>query len=150
MIIPDLAKPIKVWYESLPGSGSIVKWPILKPIISYKTNILPQGVYSLIDSGADTSILHLDLAKALGIDLKNEKLFTSGKSVSGNYKFWIIKESLQLNIFGYAFDFKFTVVDNPRLIFGCILGENSIFEVARIDFHKFKNFYEIRFRQDIN
>lgn len=37
-----------------------------------------------------------------------------------------------------------------HLIWPCILGEDSIFQVSKLDFQKFKGYFEIRFRQDIN
>ena len=77
----DLASPIKVWYKPLPKFPK-VPWPIVDIKLSYKDKTLPQSVFSLIDSGANFSILHM--------------------------------------------------------------------EVARVDFQKFKGYFEIRFRQDAN
>lgn len=71
-------------------------------------------------------------------------------SVSGFYKSWVLPELIDVNIYGHSFCFSFTVIDNPNLIWPCILGENSIFEVAKLDFQKFNGCFEIRFRQDIN
>ncbi len=42
------------------------------------------------------------------------------------------------------------IIDNPNLIWPPILGEDTIFQVSRLDFQKFKGYLEIRFRQDIN
>lgn len=104
-----------------------------------------------MDSGASFSILHIEIAEALGVNLKKlGEPKPGGTSVSGFYKYWELPEPLDVNIYGFSFNFKFTVIDNPGLIWPCILGENSIFEVARLDFQKFKGFFEIRFRQDID
>lgn len=150
MSIVELAPPIKVWYKPLPKFPKI-PWPIIDIKLAYKNKTLPQPVFSLIDSGANFSILHIEIAEALGFNLKKlGEPKSGGTSVSGFYKFWVLPELLDVNIYGFSFNFKFTVIDNPGLIWPCILGENSIFEVARLDFRKFKGFFEIRFRQDIN
>lgn len=57
---------------------------------------------------------------------------------------------MEVDIYGYSFAFKFIVIDNPDMIWDCILGENSIFEVARLDFKKYKGYFEVMFREDLN
>lgn len=87
----------------------------------------------------------------VNLSYKNISLpLKEGTSASGSYKYWVLPESIEVSIYGYSFGFKFSVIDNPGLIWPCILGENSIFTVARLDFQKFKNYFEIRFREDIN
>lgn len=147
--MPDLSAPIKIWYRQFPPTGT--KWPIVDAKFSTSKRISPQPYFSLIDSGADISILHIELANALGIDLKKlAPAKFSGKSVSGDYKFWLLPDPINVEMYGYSFNFKFAVIDNINLIWPCILGENSIFDVAKVDFQKFKGYFEIRFRQDIN
>lgn len=146
----QLGAPIKIWYKPLPKIPNI-SWPIVDVKFSYNKVRLPQPVFSLIDSGADFPILHIEIAEALGFNIK--KLgppLSGGTSISGTYKSWLLPEMIDVDIYGYSFSFKFCVIDNPGLIWPCILGENSIFEVAKIDFQKFKEYFEIRFRQDIN
>lgn len=146
----SLSPPIKIWYKPLPRFPKI-SWPIVDIKISYNNKSLPQAVLSLIDFGSSFSILHLEIVEALGVDLKKlgaPKL--SGTSVSGFYKSWVLPNPLDIDIYGYSFPFKFSVIDNPDLIWPCILGENSIFEVAKLDFQKFKGFFELQFREDIN
>src|SRR3989344_8450258 len=141
-----LSSPIKIFYKPLPNTNLL--WSILDVDISYKGKAFPQKILSLVDSGASTSILHPQLATYLGFDLQQLGLPKAGGiSVSGNYKSWILPKPVSINIYGYDFSFNFTVIDNHNLIWGCILGEDSIFSVARIDFQKFKKFFEIRFRQ---
>lgn len=145
-----LAPPIKIWYKPLPKLPKIF-WPIIDIRLSHHNKSLPQPVLSLVDSGANLSILHLEVAEALGFDFK--KLGAprpGGISVSGSHKFWILPEPVSVDIFGYPFSFNFSVINNPSLIWPCILGENSIFEVAKLDFRKFNDYFEISFRQDIN
>ena len=97
------------------------------------------------------SILHIEIAKFLGFDFKKLGLpQPGGISVGGFHKTWILPEPLTVDIYGRGFAFRFSVIDNPNLIWPCILGEDSIFQVAKLDFQKFKGYFEIRFRQDIN
>ena len=141
--------PIKIYYKPLQNSR--ILWPILDIKLSYKGTSISHSVHALVDSGANISILHPQAASYLGFDVK--KLGTSkpgGISVSGSYKSWILPNPIDVNVYGYNFSFNFTVIDNPNLIWGCILGEDSIFSVARIDFQKFKKYFEVRFRQDLN
>lgn len=144
-----LSTSIKVQYKPLPKSK--ILWPILDIELSYKNKVFPQKINSLVDSGASVSILHPQLAGFLGFDLRKlGRPKSGGISASGSYKSWTIPESIEVDIYGYSYSFNFTVIDNQNLIWGCILGEDSIFSVARIDFQKYKGFFEIRFRQDIN
>ena len=146
----QLSSPIKIWYEAIPDTPRI-RWPIVDLRMAYHGKELPQSTFGLVDSGASISILHLHIAEILGIDLvKLGRPEFTGQSVSGSYKSWVLPKPVRVNIYGYEFDFRFEVIDNPRLSWPCILGEDSIFQVARIDFQKFKGFFEVRFRQDIN
>ena len=142
--------PIKVWYKPLPGQFPTL-WPILDIKLSRHSINLPQPILSLVDSGASMSILHIELAKALNFDFKKiGKPKLGGTSVSGGYKSWVLPESVNTNIYGFTFPIKFTVIDNPNLIWPCILGEDTIFQIAKLDFHKFKGFFEMQFRMDLN
>ena len=146
----ELASPIKIWYKPLPKFPKI-PWPIVDIKLSHRDKTLPQSVLSLVDSGASSSFLHLEIAEALGFDFK--KLGAAkpgGTSVSGFYKAWVLPDLINVEIYGYSFSFKFFVIDNPHLIWPCILGENTLFEIAKLDFQKFKGYFEIRFRQDIS
>lgn len=146
----QLASPIKIWYKPLPKFPKI-SWPIIDIKLSHQTQSLPQPILALVDSGASYSVLHIEIAKFLGFDFKKLGApITSGVSASGSYKTWILPESIKVNIYGFSFSFNFSVIDNPGLIWPCILGEDSIFRVARLDFQRFKEYFEIRFRQDLN
>lgn len=145
-----LQTPIKIWYKALPQHSKI-RWPILDLELRCKDLSVPQPLLALVDSGASMSILHPAVAEILGFDRK--KLGDpkpGGISVSGTYKSWMLPELIDVIIYGYTFRVRFTVIVNPDFIWPCILGEDSIFEVAKIDFQKFKGFFEIRFRVDIN
>ena len=145
----QLQIPIKVWYKPLPLLPNI-RWPILEVLLSSNNIVLPQPVLSLVDSGASMSILHTDLANIFGFTQSNLGRPITATSVSGSYKSWRIPKPIEVNIYGHSFSFTFEVTDNPNLVWPCILGEDSIFQVARIDFQKYKGFFEIRFRQDLH
>lgn len=146
----QLASPIKVWYKPLPKFPKIT-WPIVDIRPSQDNRSLPQPILALVDSGANYSILHIEVAKFLGFDLKKlGKPQPIGISVSGSYRTWILPEPVSVDIYGFSFEFNFSVIDNPDLIWPCILGEDSIFQVAKLDFQRFKGYFEIRFRQDRN
>lgn len=139
----------RIWYEKLPQHPYSF-WPILEVKIKNKAITLPQ-VFSLIDSGASMSILHLELAQALGFDLqKLGKPQSGGKSVSGQYHSWILPETIDVNICGSTFPIRFTVINNKSLIWPCILGEDTIFQFARLDFYKYKGYFDLEFRKDLN
>ncbi|MFH1832911.1 MAG: hypothetical protein ABH816_01955 [Candidatus Levyibacteriota bacterium] len=141
---------IKIWYKSLPLLPK-VPWPIIDIKLSNQKISLPQPLLTLVDSGANLSILHPMVAEALGFNLKKiGPAKPGGISVSGNYESWILPQPVDVNVYGYHFQCRFIVINNPKLIWACILGEDSIFQFARLDFQKFKGYFEVRFRTDIN
>lgn len=145
-----LSSPIKVWYKALPQFSKVL-WPTVDIQISHKDIVLPQLFFALVDSGASMSILHKEIAEVLGFNLKDlGSAKIGGLSVSGEYKSWILPKPITIKVYGYSFQFRFQVIDNPNLIWPCILGEDSIFDVARLDFQKFKAYFELRFRHDIH
>ena len=144
----SLGKPIKVWYKALPLAPKIL-WPILEVRFSLDGKSLPQAILSLVDSGASISILRPDVAEILGFAQKQLGVPQRGTSVSGVYRSWKIPKPIEVNIYGHMFSFHFEVIDNPGLVWPCILGGDSIFQVSRIDFLKFKGYFELKFRQDL-
>ncbi|MBI2327230.1 retroviral-like aspartic protease family protein [Candidatus Curtissbacteria bacterium] len=141
-----LQPPIKIWYKTLPGFSKII-WPILDIKLSINSFVLPQPIFSLVDSGASISIIHPQIAEILGFDRERlGKSRSSGKSASGDYKSWILPNLVEVNIYGHLFNFRFEVLDNPNLMWPCILGEDSIFQVAKVDFSKFRGYFELRIR----
>lgn len=142
--------PIKIWYKALPKLPNIL-WPIIGVRLSHNGISLPQPFNALVDSGANRSILHPLVAETIGFNItKLGPPKKGGLSASGEYESWILPELINVDIYGYAFRLRFTVINNPKLIWPCILGGDSIFEVARIDFQKFKGYFEMQFRTDIN
>lgn len=139
--------PIKIWYKGLPGFSKIL-WPIVDVRLNHG-GILTQPFSALVDSGASQSILHPFIAEVIGFNLDKLGAPEKGISASGDYKSWKLPK-LDVDIYGYKFNLPFTVIDNNKLIWPCILGEDSIFQFARLDFYKFKGYFELRFRSDLN
>ena len=137
---------IKVYYKAVTGT-TLPLWPILDIQLSFKGRVLPWKTSALVDSGASASVITSGLAKMLGFDLSKEKTI-SGEGVSGVYKGKELKDTVDVDIYGYKHSFRFTTIE--KMPWDCILGEDSIFQVAKLDFQRFKGFFEIRFREDIN
>ena len=140
---------IRIWYESLPGV-TLTKWPLVEVSITYQDQSLPQPIVALVDSGASISILHIDVLDLLGIERKALQVTSGGISVSGNYRSALLPHNASVSLYGHTHLLRLTVIDNPNLAFPCILGEDSIFHWARLDFQQFNGFYEIKFRRDVH
>lgn len=136
---------IKIWYRKLPQSGKSL-WPLL----DVKLPGLPQNVPALIDSGANNSILHEDIVKLLGFSEDENKSNITGKSASGSYKSYAL-QPIQIEILSHKFNSQFIVIKNNRnLPWPCILGHNTIFKFAKIEFRSFKGYFRMAFRTDVN
>ncbi|MBI4097219.1 MAG: retropepsin-like domain-containing protein [Candidatus Levybacteria bacterium] len=140
---------IKIPYRTYPNSGNIL-WPIVELQLATEHSSLTQPILALVDSGASISVLHPIIAEVLGFNPRKTEASQQGISASGMYKSWLFPHVIEVNLYGYTFFRRFTIIDNSSFLWPCILGEDSIFEVAGIDFRKFKGFFEVRFRQDIN
>lgn len=149
--MPDspTAPPIKIYYQALPGTREKI-WPLVDIRLTNANNVPVQPFSALVDSGANISILHPEVAEILGFHKHDLQYRKGGKSVSGEYASALTPDPVNVSIYGYPFSLKFAVVDNPVLAFACILGQDSIFKWARLDFQGFKNFFEIKFRRDLN
>ena len=122
---------------------------VLWPIIDINLPVLPQPILALVDSGASHSIIHEDIAEIIGLQRGKNKL-NIGISASGNYKYWISK-TVDVGVYGREFTFKFTFISNNRsLIWPCMLGHDTIFKVAKLEFRTFKGDFKVFFRSDVN
>lgn len=141
---------MKIWYRRLPEHPDNF-WPILEVRLRSKYTAFPQPVFALVDSGASISILHPELARTLGFDLQRlGRPIQAGQSVSGSYSSWTLSEAIDTGFCGATFSIKFIVINNNDLIWPCILGEDSIFQFAHVDFWKFKGYFDIELRKDLN
>lgn len=141
--------PIKIPYKTFPGSGNI-PWPVVSVKLKRNNFVIPQPILALVDSGASSSVLHPYIAEALGFELKKLGKPQVGTGVGGTHETWMLPEAIDLNVEGFRFVRTFEVINNPRLLWPCILGQDSIFDVACIDFYRFDRYFELRFRTDLN
>lgn len=146
---PITLTPIKIKYEPLPRQPKIM-WPLVRVHLSNRISSLPQPLISLIDSGSNISILHPIIADLLGYTKRNLTFQEGGRSVSGTYTSAVTPDIVKVSLYGFTFQHRFTIVNNAQLDFGCILGEDSIFQWARIDFQRFKGMIELKFRKDLH
>lgn len=136
---------IKVVYRKLPASGEVF-WPIIDISLAG----FYQPIIALVDSGASHSILHEDVARTLDIKPKYGKQLLTGLSASGSYKYWET-EPVKVEIYGRKFSFNFKVInENKGLIWPCILGHDTLFKIAKLEFRTFKEYFKVFFRTDIN
>ena len=104
---------------------------------------------ALVDSGADVSIMDIHIAEMLGFDFKGKPFSGYGRGAGGAYKYWQLP-NIETVIEGHGYQFPFVVIQNPNNIWPCILGQKSIFRVAKITFEAFEQQFELSFRTDLN
>jgi len=142
-------KSIRLPYRALPGTKGREIWPIINASLSYKRKKFPQPIAALVDSGADVSTMDMLVAEILGFDLKKMEISGTGAGAGGSYRYWQLPE-IDTFIEGHGYKFPFIVIDNSKNLWPCILGQRSIFRVAKITFESFKGQFDISFRADIN
>ena len=135
--------PVKKYYRSLPPDKT--PWPLLDIVFPDHNHNRNLKFPSLIDSGASHSILHPDVAPFLNINL-DEFPLKDGTGVGGGFKYWDVNTLFNIEIDGYPFKFKFHV-SVASIPWSCILGENTIFSEARIDFQRYKGIFKIQYVQ---
>lgn len=129
-------------YRKINLSSPFSKKLILRPIIPISIQYQDKKVRyeALIDSGADFSILPLDLAKVLGIDSENSKeiLFTGidGDLVRGK----IVEVNLIISDFGYKTKIVFAEIHGTS----GILGQLGFFDKFIVKFDLQKEDLEIK------
>lgn len=142
--LPRLRLP----YRRLPSGP--VEWPMLDVVLSTTNSKLPQPVMALADSGAQGNVMHPEVARTLGFELKKKDIKLLGQGVGGNYKGWTLDEPVGVEIKGITFNFEFSVPDYEGLIWPLILGHGGVFRVAKIVLKTYKKEMDIFLRRDIN
>jgi len=72
-----------------------------------------------------------------------------GSGVGSGYSFYL-SEPTEIDILGHKYIVKFDVLLSDDPIWTCILGQNSIFRLAKITFKRYRNEFDIRFRKELN
>lgn len=134
---------MKFNYQKVPSStdpaGSWVLLPLIKVRLS--NNEKQIQINALIDSGADASLFHASIARALDIDLKTgirkEFFGISGHSIE------VYVHPVNLQIVGSSEILKVNVGFTDSEGVGALLGEADFFENHQIKFERYKENLEI-------
>ena len=133
---------MKFRYVKIPTGDPHKKW-ISRPMISI---VLygPRGsiiVDALIDSGADRSLFHISLARAIGIDVSKYPKATFSGIESGELHASLC--DVKIEILGMRGTTKVAAgfVDSPGV--SAILGQEGFFDNYRIKFEKDRDIVEI-------
>jgi len=134
---------VKLNYKPAPFvTGPSVKWPLVEVSFGDST----KGFTSLIDSGASNSLLNADIAKLYKVDFDKDKIF-NGSGVSGSFKFWQAKD-VSVEILGHKFLFDFIIpTEDSAPAWPCILGHDTLFQVAKLEFISFKEQFKVFFKK---
>jgi hypothetical protein len=112
--------------------GKLTKRPILELELIGKKESL--NVLGLIDSGADTTMVNIDYAKVLGVDLeKAEKKEFIG---IGNIPVTTYVASVDMKVKHFEKPITTTVVFTESSAVDVLLGQEDFFEFFRIKFEK--------------
>ena len=134
----------KLTYKPAPFvTGPYIKWPLVE--VSFGDSA--KGFTTLIDSGASNSMLNQEVALVHNIKIDKNKVY-AGSGVGSTFKFWIAKD-VDITVADHNFIFDFSVpVEDSAIPWPCILGHDSIFQVAKLEFTSFKEQFKIFFRKD--
>lgn len=133
---------MKFPYYKAPSVDPGRKWTIrpLIPIRVFGPKDVWEG-YALVDSGADRSLLHTEIAQKIGIDLsraeKHEFLGISKDPLPA------LLQEVEIQIIGSVEKIKLGAgfVDSPYVF--AILGQEGFFDEYRIKFERDRNLIEI-------
>lgn len=139
---------MKFPYVRIPIRGPRRKW-IARPIIPVVLSLGGrQGfavksviVDALIDSGADKSLFHADLAKEIGLKLeKGEREFFGG--IEGG-RFIAFIHRIQLQIVGMDARIEMAAGFTEAIGVSALLGQEGFFDTFRITFERSRNIIEV-------
>jgi len=134
---------MKFPYLKQPTADPSAPW-ISRPVIPVRLFYrgTPFDVYALLDSGADVTLFHSSVARALGIDLATGRQVAfrgiAGDAVAGYF------HTIQLQLIGSpeVIELEAGFTDAPGV--RAILGQTGFFEHYRITFDRSKELIEIR------
>jgi hypothetical protein len=115
-------------------------------LVSFKS--IPQPLQGLVDSGATNTLIGYDWALQAGIQIDKSKKLKGG-AVGSGYDYYQ-SEPVEVEMAGQKYNVKFDVVLGDPLLWPCILGQDSIFRLAKVTFKRYKEEFCIQFRKDIN
>ncbi len=133
---------MKFWYVKIPTGDPRKKW-ISRPMVSI---VLygPRGsivIDALIDSGADRSLFHVSLGRAIGLDFRKASTATFSGIESGQLHAYVSDVSMEIMGMKNITKLKAGFVDSPGV--SAILGQEGFFDQYRITFAKDRDIIEI-------
>ena len=133
---------IKYKYTAIPTStdskGKFTRRPLLK-IFFCGTNINALG---LLDSGADMTMLNIDYAKLLGIDLSKSTQKNFRGIAEGFVRCYITEINLEIEHFGgKTFIIPVAFIDSENV--DVLIGQEGIFDNFKIKFEKDHEIFEL-------
>lgn len=133
---------MKFPYLKLPSVQTGLKW-VSRPYIPIKLigpKISWEG-YTLIDSGADRSLVNIQIAQSLGLDLTNSPSENFGGIEGGNLKAKLHKVKLEIIGMNEEIEILAGFIDSSGV--AAILGQDGFFDAYRIKFEKDHGIVEI-------
>jgi hypothetical protein len=118
------------------------------PAISVGLKGIPQPLQALVDSGSTNSLINYDWAKQANFNIDTTQKYGGG-GVCGGYEYYL-SDPVEVSLFGYKYNIKFDVLIGNDPIWACILGQDSIFRLAKITFKRYRSEFQVAFRKDIN
>lgn len=120
--------------------GGITYRPFIEVNVSGDSSINGMAVMTLLDSGTDSTLFSVDIAKALGIDLnKCKKVKVGGIGERDGY----ISE-IRIGVPDFKLSMKARVIFIEEAPFDGLLGQRDFFDKFRITFDKHRNTFELR------
>ena len=130
-------------YSRLPDFTTKVVFAPLIPV-TFQNGIYEFPTFALVDSGATNAVISTTIAEALNINWrKTTKL--KGLSIGGPFRSYSI-DGLLANIYNHEFKLSVGIIERTSP-YQCILGQNDLFQKAKIIFERYKNQFEIIFRE---
>lgn len=133
---------MKFRYQKIPSPDPKQKW-LKRPIIDIRV-LGPQGgttVSALVDSGADHSLFHIDIAKDIGIDL-NKSNIAYFRGIEGG-RMPTFLERVKIQIIGSDKTTELLAGFTDSRTVSAILGQEGFFDEYRIKFERDHNLIEI-------
>lgn len=138
----------KKFFSQIPIKYSQTIFGKPMPAILISFNGIPQPLQALVDSGATTSLISYSWAKQANLKIDTTQKFIGG-GVGSGYDYYLSKP-VEVDFGGYKYNVKFDVLLKDDPLWACILGQDSIFRLAKITFKRYRNEFEVAFRKDIN
>ena len=133
---------MKYQYTATPSNntkGKLTKRPIVELEIIGKNDTL--NALGLIDSGADTTMMNIEYAKVLGIDLENAQKKEFLGIGSARVTTYISSVTMKVKHFDMPITTPVAFTDSSPV--DVLLGQEAFFECFRIKFEKDHDTFEL-------